>query len=583
MLRIFGIKNKPQKNFVVAMAVSHTVICGNIEADQHIKVFGNSNSLPLSLVVSLSHTISGLHWDKKPGDNDDEVAARGILYLLIFSQLGQALRWSWGMNTLLKPMKQYTPEERGEDNESGSRYKDSPSQSRPDSIKSSSTEGENRYAEEQIVTDELAGTSSTRPHANGDARQRTLAKAPNGDVSISGDGVEESTPEPASQAAHATGYKGLRIRTQQKAVSMYHQSLASLRNTAVPPLQKAFRTLPPSVQKILTSCWLFSKKVILRMIACINVPLAAIIVSIIVATIAPIKAIFYTPGSFVNNTLTSAINQLGGVAIPLILFILGGNLCRSTQPKDDPDDLTYKKEKRSMLVCALLSRMLIPFIIMAPILTLTAKYLPISILDDPIFLIVCFLLTGAPSALQLAQMCQVNDVFVPVMSNLLVHSYVIWYAVCLHLSKYISRLTHGIGFSRRHSCSSSLRSRSLNGLLHQLMHYLQSSNHFKMFNYRICFNNDGVWSVPWYIRDKMALPTALRCFMFTLPTFLFRFKPHLLGRFPRFTTHFFVTFGISRYWKRYWWVVWLVGSVGMRGVFCWREQYSTFVVNFPVA
>ena len=52
-----------------------------------MQVFGNSNSLPISLVISLSQTLKGLHWDKIPGDNDDEVAARGILYLLIFQQL----------------------------------------------------------------------------------------------------------------------------------------------------------------------------------------------------------------------------------------------------------------------------------------------------------------------------------------------------------------------------------------------------------------------------------------------------------------------------------------------------------------
>lgn len=48
-------------------------------------------------------TISGLHWDRIPGDNDDEVGARGILYLLIFQQLGQVLRWTWGYNVLLAP------------------------------------------------------------------------------------------------------------------------------------------------------------------------------------------------------------------------------------------------------------------------------------------------------------------------------------------------------------------------------------------------------------------------------------------------------------------------------------------------
>ena len=83
--KCFGLSKRP-RNFVIAMGV-----------------FGNSNSLPISLVLSLSKTIKGLHWDKMPHDNDNEVAARGILYLLIFQQLGQLLRWSWGYNVLLAP------------------------------------------------------------------------------------------------------------------------------------------------------------------------------------------------------------------------------------------------------------------------------------------------------------------------------------------------------------------------------------------------------------------------------------------------------------------------------------------------
>jgi predicted permease len=70
--------------------------------------------------------------------------------------------------------------------------------------------------------------------------------------------------------------------------------------------------------------------------------------------------------------------------------------------------------------------MLLPTLIMAPILALMAKFVPISILDDPIFIIVCFLLTGAPSALQLAQICQINNVYVGAMSKLLFQSYVVW-------------------------------------------------------------------------------------------------------------------------------------------------------------
>ena len=70
--------------------------------------------------------------------------------------------------------------------------------------------------------------------------------------------------------------------------------------------------------------------------------------------------------------------------------------------------------------------MLLPTLIMAPVLALFAKYVPVSILDDPIFVIVCFLLTGAPSALQLAQICQINNVYEGVMGRILFQSYVIW-------------------------------------------------------------------------------------------------------------------------------------------------------------
>jgi hypothetical protein len=73
--------------------------------------------------------------------------------------------------------------------------------------------------------------------------------------------------------------------------------------------------------------------------------------------------------------------------------------------------------------------MLLPTLIMAPFLAIMAKYLPISIVDDPIFIIVCFLLTGAPSALQLAQICQINGVYEAVMSKILFQSYVIWYVL----------------------------------------------------------------------------------------------------------------------------------------------------------
>lgn len=147
--------------------------------------------------------------------------------------------------------------------------------------------------------------------------------------------------------------------------------------------------------------------------------------SIIVASVPALQRVFFTEG-FVRNSVTMAINQNGQVAVPLILVVLGANLARNTLPKDALEDLESNKEERNLIIASLIARMLLPTLIMAPTLALVAKYVPVSILDDPIFIIVCFLLTGAPSALQLAQICQINNVYVGAMSKLLFQSYVVW-------------------------------------------------------------------------------------------------------------------------------------------------------------
>ena len=147
--------------------------------------------------------------------------------------------------------------------------------------------------------------------------------------------------------------------------------------------------------------------------------------AIVVASIPNLQRFFFADGTFFKNSVTSAIRQSGGVAVPLILVVLGGNLARNTLPNEDNPKEDDKEETR-LLIASLISRMLLPTIVMAPLLALTAKFVPVSILDDPIFVIVCFLITGAPSALQLAQICQINNVYMGAMSRLLFQSYVVW-------------------------------------------------------------------------------------------------------------------------------------------------------------
>lgn len=430
MARLFGFgkKNKKmQKNFVLAMGV-----------------FGNSNSLPISLVLSLSKTIQGLHWDRIPGDNDEEVGARGILYLLIFQQLGQLLRWTWGYSVLLKPADQYSASERGDDDEERARLiEDGPGFDGTDDTikgKGGSDSGFNSASE----TPTSSSTASRE-----DLRQEITPATPANGNDISTEprklhrrNVDDDTDSVRSASTTSITHFPQFSRTQSsrsttEAPVGWKAPLYRVQNTVVMYARRVWltistffinllRALPTPVQKVLRTFHYYNSKFWAGVWRQMNPPLWAMLAALIVASVPRLQQLFFDDGTLIRNSVTRAIEQSGGVAVPLILVVLGANLARSTLPQDQlatsPEE---KKEERKLLYASLLSRMVVPVVIMAPVLALTAKYVPVSILDDPIFIIVCFLLTGAPSALQLAQICQLNNVFMGAMSSLLVASYVV--------------------------------------------------------------------------------------------------------------------------------------------------------------
>ena len=435
MARLFGFGGKDkkrQKNFIIAMGV-----------------FGNSNSLPISLVLSLSHTISGLHWDKIPGDNDNEVGARGILYLMIFQQLGQLLRWTWGYSVLLKPAAAYEDDERTEEAEEDrfteeGRYRDDPEDEDADgtpskkqgrhpdsgfgsgsqtplSSRSTSTESEEEIrpiihaTTAPVGIDRIDSRNITPRSANGTLQDRSrsmghITTFPNFSTSSS----HKSNGEPR-------GWRAPLIRTKDHLLRIWQRTSSTVSTF----FHNLFRRLPTPIQKTLSVIHHYNSRFWAGVWRQMNPPLWAMLAALIVASVPKFQHVFFDPGTLVNNSVTRAIQQSGGVAVPLILVVLGANLARSTLPQDQLASTPgEKKEERKLLFASLISRMLLPTIIMAPILALMAKYVPVSILDDPIFIIVAFLLTGAPSALQLAQICQINNVFMGAMSSLLLASYV---------------------------------------------------------------------------------------------------------------------------------------------------------------
>lgn len=405
----------------------------------YIQVFANSNSLPISLVLSLSQTIRGLHWDKIPGDNDDEVAARGILYLLIFQQLGQLLRWSWGMNVLLKKEgdEDQVEEFLASKLERGKGLSFSPSMNgyqpltneltdsiEQDNTSSSSSEPGFESGGQTPVTNvryssSISSKGSSAPKLSRDRPVHGILPTPaNGNImpSHQNGSINNDVTTPRRGTFPELGNRVRQsIKRRLVVVSRSISAFTSSIDQSLPPLAKrVLGKICTIIQKIAYAIWLS-----------LNPPLLAMGASLVVASIPSLQRLFFSDGTFVKNSITSAIRQSGGVAVPLILVVLGANLARSSKHDSQQNERDSKVETR-LLIASLLSRMVLPTVVMAPLLAIAAKYIPVSILDDPIFVIVCFLLAGAPSALQLAQICQLNDVYMGAMTMILFHSYVIW-------------------------------------------------------------------------------------------------------------------------------------------------------------
>lgn len=313
--------------FVVSTGISY--VCGQVcgkwfrfsERETNfvtaMAVFGNSNSVPVSLFLNLAASLPALQWPDIPDDNADNVASRGLLYLLIFQQLGQMLRWSWGFNTLLAP-----------------------SATLP---------------------------TSTDPSSN--SNLQVESGSANAGVGAQGRYTDSSSGSDSQKP---------------KLLSLVISEIKSF----------------------------------------MNPPLWAMLAAIVVASVGPLKnALYGDQATFVHNTIGLGIQQVGSVAVPLILVVLGANLA---PPAADEMHFNQKSPNHSkMIFASLVSRMILPSLILLPIFALTVRYIGISILDDPAFLVACFILTASPPAIQLSQICQLNQVYEPEMAGVLFWGYLV--------------------------------------------------------------------------------------------------------------------------------------------------------------
>ncbi|ODQ74570.1 hypothetical protein LIPSTDRAFT_46519, partial [Lipomyces starkeyi NRRL Y-11557] len=322
--------NQRESNFVIAMAV-----------------FANSNSLPVSLTIALAQTLPTLKW--LPDDTTDMIASRGILYLLIFQQLGQVLRWSWGYNTLLS----------------------------------------------NYIGDEISMRSSQLSTIAMSAKP-LLSE----DCSTDTSGSSDISDSPTGS---------LFYRADQALLPSFNRSFRKDFNRSA-----RGRIVDNTIVRHV-------KLFLVKAMGYMNPPLWAMLSALIVAVIPPLQRLtFEQKDTFIYRTFTSAVTQTSQVSVPLILVVLGANLY--------PDDVATPPSPnfKRIVASSLVARMLISGAVLIPILAAFAKFVHISIVDDPIFLVVLFLLATAPPAIQLSQICQLNEVFEREMAAVLFWGYVVF-------------------------------------------------------------------------------------------------------------------------------------------------------------
>lgn len=156
-------------------------------------------------------------------------------------------------------------------------------------------------------------------------------------------------------------------------------------------------------------------------------PLYAAVIALFVG-LTPLKGLFFDKQYFLYPSFTKAIESCGKAAVPLILTCLGAQLVSISKSQNPPSP-----EMKKPVATAIAIRMcLMPFLVV-PIVVLFVIYGAqfSSLAADPVFITMMIVLGCTPTAINLVQITQVNNVFEEEMLRMLFWSYgVVCVPVC---------------------------------------------------------------------------------------------------------------------------------------------------------
>ncbi|KAI9010919.1 dynein light chain 1, cytoplasmic [Phycomyces nitens] len=156
-------------------------------------------------------------------------------------------------------------------------------------------------------------------------------------------------------------------------------------------------------------------------------PLYAAMLALIVG-LTPLKPLLYAKDSFLYPSFTKAIETCGKAAVPLILTCLGAQLTCIAETQHE----TSSAMKKPVATAIAVRMMLMPLLVI-PVVVLFVLYGSqwSSLAKDPVFIIMMIVLPSTPTAINLVQITQANNIYEEEMLHMLFWSYgVVCVPVC---------------------------------------------------------------------------------------------------------------------------------------------------------
>ncbi|CEP16063.1 hypothetical protein [Parasitella parasitica] len=322
-------------------------------------MFSNSNSLPIATISSLAVSEAAHILYWGTNDTAEAVAARGISYTLFFAIFGNLIRWSYGYQLL----------QRNEDD----------------------VVFEDNLTVNEEEEDPVQQFQTSSYHSFVDNRSSISSKS---DEYLTTSGRSGMPPRQLSAVTITVADENTSLLPQANL-----KSNKQMEDVMVP--EPLYRRVAKRVNGFMSP------------------PLYAAFFALVVG-LSPLKPLLYNKQSFLYPSLTKAVEGCGKAAVPLILTCLGAQLV-SIQESQHPASPQMKKPVATAIAIRMV---LMPFLVV-PIVVLFVLYGSrfSTLASDPVFITMMIVLGCTPTAINLVQITQVNNIFEEEMLRMLFWSY----------------------------------------------------------------------------------------------------------------------------------------------------------------